>query len=68
MSGKEIGGTNLKQAVIARARKEVQEERMEAAVQKLKVKYRERAAAKTVLDNLDREIEDLEASIEQGND
>jgi hypothetical protein len=54
-------------AAIAKARREIQEEAMELAVKKLKAKYREREQAQVILDNIDREIEDLEASVEDGN-
>jgi len=54
-------------AAVARAKREVAEEAMKKAVDKLKVKLRERDAAATVLANVDREIKDLELAIEQGN-
>lgn len=54
-------------AAIARAHKEIAEERMELAVKKLKDKLQERNRAQTILDNVDREIADLELAIEQGN-
>jgi molybdopterin converting factor small subunit len=56
-----------RKAAIAKAQREIQEEAMEGAVKKLKAKYRERNAADTVVANLNREIEDLEEAIEQGN-
>ena len=40
---------------------------MKKAVSKLKEKLREKSAAQTIVDNVDREIEDLEKAIEQGN-
>lgn len=54
-------------AAIARARREIQEEGMKKAVDKLKGKLRERDGAKTVLANVEREIADLELAIEHGN-
>jgi hypothetical protein len=54
-------------AAVARAQREVQEEQQTKAVSLLKSKYRDRAAAQTVLDNITREIADLELRIEQGN-
>ena len=55
------------QAAIAKAHKEVAEELQEKAVKLLKAKLREKAEAQTVLENIDREIEELELRIEQGN-
>lgn len=54
-------------AAIARAKREVQEELMKKAVDKLKRKMQEHAAAVTVAQNIEREIADLERAIEQGN-
>ena len=54
-------------AAIARARREIQEEGMKKAVDKLKGKLRERESARTVLANVEREITDLELAIEHGN-
>jgi len=54
-------------AAIARAKREVQEENMKKAVETLKGKLRERDRAATVLENIDREISELELKIEQGN-
>ena len=62
--------TDLKskgQKAIEKAREEVEAEDMADAVCKLKAKLRERQEAKTVLDNIDREIADLEEAITQGN-
>ena len=56
-----------KKAAIARAKREVEEEDMKGAVKKLKTKYRELSAAKTVVGNIEREVIDLEEAIEQGN-
>lgn len=52
---------------IDRARREIAEEEIQKGVARLKVKYRELGAAKTVVANVEREIADLEAAIEQGN-
>ncbi len=54
-------------AAIARAKREIAEEGMKKAVDKLKGKLRERESAKTVLANVEREIADLELAIEHGN-
>jgi hypothetical protein len=53
--------------VVARAKREVQEENVKKAVETLKGKLRERDRAQTVLANIDREIAELELKIEQGN-
>jgi hypothetical protein len=53
--------------VISRAKREVQEENVKKAVEALKGKLRERDRAQTVLANIDREIQELELKIEQGN-
>lgn len=54
-------------AAIARAKREIQEETMSKAVLKLKDKFREQERAKVVLANIERELADLELSIEHGN-
>jgi hypothetical protein len=54
-------------AAIARARREVLEESMSRAVALLKKKLQEQTTAQTVLDNIQREIAELELRIEQGN-
>lgn len=54
-------------AAIARAKREIAEENMKKGVEQLKTKLRERDRAQTVLANIEREIKDLEMSIEQGN-
>jgi hypothetical protein len=54
-------------AAIAKAQREIAEEQMSKAVTALKVKYRELAAAETVVENVKREIANLELKIEQGN-
>lgn len=61
---KEVGAT---QSVLAKARQEVQEEITKKAVEALKRKLRDQAAAKSVLANIDREIADLEQSIVDGS-
>ena len=50
------------------AEKIVAEERAGAALKKMTAKLRERQTALTVLENIDREIADLEEAIAQGND
>lgn len=54
-------------AAIARAQREIAEEKMAKAVKLLKGKYVELDHAETVVDNIKREIADLELKIEQGN-
>lgn len=54
-------------AVIARAHREVGEERVAEATKLLKGKLKQLASAETVVANIKREIEDLEHRIEQGN-
>ena len=54
-------------SAIEKAREEVAEEDQKAAVKLLKQKLRELAAAKVVVRNIEREIEDLEQAIEDGN-
>lgn len=49
------------------AQREIAEEKRQAAVQKLKDLLRKRAAAETVLANIDREIADANEAISQGN-
>ncbi len=50
----------------AEALKEFETERNSKAKKALKTKYREQNDAKQILDNINREIEDLEASISDG--
>lgn len=52
---------------IATARAEIAAEQLRKGVEKLKIKLREQAAAQLVLDNVSREIEELELKINQGN-
>jgi hypothetical protein len=52
---------------ITQARNEVAKEKFDVAVKKLKTKLRELDAAQVVVDNIEREIADLEQAIEQGN-
>ncbi len=54
-------------AAIAKAESEVIEENINKGVGKLKVKLREMADAKAVVDNIRREIEEIKLQIEQGN-
>jgi len=58
---------SVTKAAIARARQEVDEEKMTKSVAALKAKLKELDAAKTVVANIEREIADLELRIEQGN-
>ncbi len=55
------------QTAIARAKQEIADENMQKGIAKLKVKYREKAAAELVVANITREIADIEAAVEQGN-
>lgn len=54
-------------AIIERARQEVRDELTNKAVSSLKLKYKDLEKAQTIVENIKREIEDLELSIEQGN-
>lgn len=55
------------QVAIEKAEQEIADEKMADAVGKLKTKLRDRNAATVVLENLEREIEELKLAIEQGN-
>jgi len=62
--------TDLKQvenSILDQAKAEIAKEEVTRAVKLYKGKLKERNAAQTVLDNIDREIADLELKIEQGN-
>lgn len=58
--------TNAQKA-IAKAKEEIEAETLKAAVTKLKKLYRAEMDAKTVLDNIKREIADYEEAVNQGN-
>jgi hypothetical protein len=49
------------------AEKEINDENLAKAVAILKEKYRERQEATTVLANVNREIDELELAVDQGN-
>ncbi len=53
-------------AAIAAAKAEIAQEQLRKGIDKLKTKLREQAAAKLVLDNVNREIEELQLQLEQG--
>lgn len=55
------------QRALAKAKKEIADEVLDRAVAAFKSKLRERDRAQVILDNVNREIADLEARIEQGN-
>lgn len=55
------------QKAIRKAREEVESEDLKTATGKLKKKLRELQEAETVVNNIKREIEDLEEEITQGN-
>lgn len=57
----------VKNSILDKAKEEIAKEEVARAVTLYKAKLKERNAAKTVLDNIDREIQDLELKIEQGN-
>lgn len=57
---------DVKKAV-SEAKKEIAEENLKRAVVKLKELYRKRELAQVALHNIDREIEDAEARIGEGN-
>jgi len=62
--------TKLKQvgnSILDQAKEEIAEEETKRAISLYKSKLKERNSAQTVLDNIDREIEDLELKIKQGN-
>ena len=54
-------------AAIAKAKREIQEENQDKAVKLLKGKLRELTSAEGVVENIEREIADLELKIEHGN-
>jgi hypothetical protein len=56
-----------KRAAIEQAHAEIEQENMAKGVKLLKAKLRELQVARTVLENLQREVTDLEQSIEDGN-
>jgi len=58
-----LDGKNIRQ----QAEEEVKQERAGEAKKKLKAKLQERDKAQTILDNINRELEDLAVQIEQGN-
>lgn len=62
-----VQGIGRSESVAERAKREVAEEHAKTAVEKLKVKYRSLKSAETVVENVKREIADLELAIEQGN-
>lgn len=66
MTVTQIGNTGNAKSAIAEARAEIAQEQVRKGVEKLKIKLREQAAAQLVLDNITREIADLELKIEQG--
>ena len=55
------------ETAIQQARREVNEENNKKAVKALKELLKQEIAAKTALDNIQREIKDMEIQIEQGN-
>jgi hypothetical protein len=62
-----MGTQSVAQKAIAKARNEIAEEESNKAVKGLKELYRKRGLAKTVLANVEREIEDFEQAITDGN-
>lgn len=59
--------TNLRQSVLDKAKAELQKEKVDKAVVELKRLYRKQDQAQLVLDNINREIADYEARVEQGD-
>jgi len=53
--------------ILAQAQEEFEKEQNEKAVKLLKVKLKEKAAAKLAVENIDREIEDLVQQLKQGD-
>lgn len=62
-----MSDADARKAAIIQARNEIAKEERDKAVKLLKDKYREQRAAEVALENINREIEDLEKAIEQGN-
>jgi len=58
--------TNMNKTPREIAEAELKEERQKAAVAKMKTKLRELENARVILENLEREVEELEAEIEAG--
>lgn len=56
-----------KQSILEMAKAEVEKEDLSRAVKLYKAKLKEQNAAQTVLDNIGRELAELELKIEQGN-
>jgi DNA primase large subunit len=52
---------------LKKAKEEIREENMKKSIELFKKKLREREAAQTVLANVDRELNELQLKIEQGN-
>lgn len=68
MSVSNISGSQTPaQKAIAQAKAEIQQDKIDRAVKVLKDKYRQLDAAKVVVANIEREITDAEAAIEQGS-
>jgi len=68
MSVSTIGSTqSTAAAALAKAKEEIAAEQLTKGVAAFKVKLRALEAAKLVVENLEREIADLQAKIEQGN-
>lgn len=59
--------TNLRSSVLQKAKAELEKEKVEVAVGKLKALYRKQDQAQLVLENINREIADYEARVEQGD-
>jgi len=59
--------TEKAREAINAAKQEIAQENLQKAVNLLKAKLREREAAQTILQNVDRSIAELELKIEQGN-
>lgn len=55
------------QKALAKAKAEIEQEMIDEAVGKLKELYKQQTKAQTVLENINREIEDYEAAVNQGN-
>lgn len=57
----------IKKTALEIAKKEFADEQREEAVKQLKVKLKELGKAKLIVENIERELEDLSARIEQGD-
>ena len=62
-----IDDRTLGRKAVNEAKAQIEKEQLEKAVKSLKDLYRKQNAAITVLENIEREIADMEEAINQGN-